>query len=341
MTPPRPADLLSLDMVVYDGFKALEAIGPMSVFDYANQHLRRRGLGGGYDVRVVAVRPGAIRSDQQMSLQAVKALSALSVPDTAIIVGARDIEDALAASPQIVDWVRGAATRMRRTAALCTGTFFLAAAGLLDGRAATTHWALAAQLQARHPRIRVDAERIFIEQDGLWTSAGVTAGIDLALAMVEQDFGRELALEVAGELVVYLKRPGGQSQFSVHLTSQQTVHHTIGELQAWLLANLDARVSVADMATRLAMSPRNFARTFRRETGTSPMAFLERARIEAARRALEDGDLPIKTIVQRTGFGSYGALRSAFLKRLGFTPSDYRAQRTPARPRRGATRLPD
>ena len=261
-----------------------------------------------------------------MSLCATKALNLLALPHTAIIVGARDIEDAIAASPQIVEWVKTASSRLTRTAALCSGAFFLAAAGLLNGKRATTHWALAALLQTRHPEVIVDADCIFVREDTLWTSAGVTAGIDLTLALVEEDFGRDLALEVARDLVVYLKRPGGQSQFSVHLSSQRTEHQGISGLQIWLLANLDKRISIADMAARVLMSPRNLARVFQRETGMPPMAFVEQARVEAARRALEDDALPIKTIAVQVGFRTYDPMRKAFLKWLSVTPRAYRAR---------------
>ncbi len=322
----QTSEIITVDIVVYDGFKALEAIGPMSVFNYANFHLQRLGLAGGYDVKIAAVRPGEVRSDTQMSLHAHKALNQLSLPHTAIIVGARDIESAIASSPEIVEWVKVSSARLTRTAALCAGTFFLAAAGLLEGRRATTHWALAPLLRERHPEVIVDADCIFVREDSLWTSAGVTAGIDLALALVEEDFGRNVALDVARDLVVYLKRPGGQSQFSVHLTSQQTRHQGTSELQDWLLANLDKPVTIADMAGRVAMSARNFTRVFQRETGMSPMAFVEQARVEAARRGLEDTALPIKTIAAQVGFRSYEPMRKAFLKWIGVTPRAYRSR---------------
>lgn len=319
-------EVISVDIVVYDGFKALEAIGPMSVFNYANYHLQRLGLGGGYDVKVAAVRTGDIRSDTHMSLYATKPLSLLAPPHTAIIVGAREIEKALGESSQIIEWIEAVSHRLTRTAALCSGAFFLAAAGLLNGRRATTHWALAPLLRARYPAVIVDADCIFVREESVWTSAGVTAGIDLALALVEEDFGRNLALEVARDLVVYLKRPGGQSQFSVHLSLQQSQHPVISDLQDWLLANLDKQICVADMAARMSMSPRNLARVFQREAGVPPMAFVEQARVEASRRALEDNKLPIKTIAMQYGFRTYDPMRKAFLKWLNVTPRAYRAR---------------
>jgi len=212
-----PEKTRTVDLIVYPGFKSLEAIGPMSVFEYANLHLERRGHRAGYDVRIASTRLGAVNSDTLMSLDATKVISPLALPDDVIIIGARHIQQALSDGQDIVDWIAQVWPRIGRLAALCSGAFFLAAAGALDGKRATTHWGVAARLRDDFPSVEVDADAIFLRADNLWTSAGVTAGIDLALAFVEEDFGRELALEVATEMVVYLKRPGGQSQFSSHL----------------------------------------------------------------------------------------------------------------------------
>ncbi|CCD41133.1 Transcriptional regulator, AraC family [Candidatus Paraburkholderia kirkii UZHbot1] len=315
---------LTIDIVIYDGFKALEAIGSLSVFTYANIHLERRGLPGRYDVRLASVRRGEIVSDTGVTLTAGKRIDTLALPHTAIIVGAWQIEQAVGAAPEIVQWVEAAASRMQRTAALCSGAFFLAAAGLLDGKRATTHWTVADALKEKYPAVRVDADCIFIREGHLWTSAGVTAGIDLALALVEEDFGLDVALNVARDLVVYLKRPGGQSQFSSHLASQATQNPGIREVQDWILANLQRELSPADMAERVAMSVRNFNRSFKRETGTTPSMFLTRARVEAARRMLEEGNLPAKTIAAESGFKTYEAMRKAFQQALGITPLTYR-----------------
>lgn len=315
---------LTVDIVIYDGFKALEAIGSLSVFTYANIHLERRGLPGRYDVKLASIRRGEVASDTGVSLTAEKRIDTLALPHTAIIVGAWQIEEAVGHAPEIVQWVEVAANRMERTAALCSGAFFLAAAGLLDGKRATTHWAVADALKARYPAIRVDADCIFIREGHLWTSAGVTAGIDLALALVEEDFGLDVALDVARDLVVYLKRPGGQSQFSSHLVSQATHNPGIRDVQDWVLANLQRELSPAEMAERLSMSVRSFNRSFKRETGTTPSTFVTRARIEAARRLLEEGDLPAKTIAANSGFKTYEAMRKAFQQALGITPLTYR-----------------
>jgi transcriptional regulator GlxA family with amidase domain len=316
--------LRTVDIIVYPGFKALEAIGPLKVFDYANNCLQQRKLNGGYTVTIASTRTGMIPSDTLMSLQATKAISLHDLPDLALIVGSPDIEQALLDSPEITAWVVQAAPRMQRLAALCTGSFFLAEGGALNGKRATTHWSFAERLRKHYPKVQVDADAIFIHEGNIWTSAGVTAGMDLALALVEEDFGREIALEVARDLVIYLKRPGGQSQFSVHLASQMTTHPTIRELQNWIMSHLADDLNIPKLAARLAMSERNFARVFHRETSESPADFIEGARFEAARRLLEENTSPLKVIAVQTGFGTEEKMRRVFQKRIGVTPKVYR-----------------
>ncbi|MDA8445795.1 GlxA family transcriptional regulator [Paracidovorax valerianellae] len=315
----------SVDIVVYPGFKALEAVGPMSVFDYANVHLARRGQPAGYAVSVAAQALGDVPSDTAMSLRATRQLGQGADPHIALIVGSRDIETALASSPGIVAWAAQTAPRVRHMVALCSGSFFLGAAGLLDGARAATHWSVADLLQRRFPAVQVDADAIYVRSGNLWTSAGVTAGMDLALALVEEDFGRTLALEVARDLVMYLKRPGGQSQFSMHLASQGTRHPGIREVQAWILSHLAEPLPLQELASRAAMSERNFRRVFLHESGQSPSDFIETARLEGARRLLEEENgLPLKTVAARVGFRSDEPLRRLFLRRLGVTPQAYR-----------------
>jgi transcriptional regulator GlxA family with amidase domain len=323
----------TVDIIVYPGFKALEAIGPMKVFDYANTHLKQRALPGGYDVCIASSAMGPVPSDTLMSLQATKAISRLALPDIAVIAGAHRIEEALESASEIVEWVEAVACKIGRLAALCTGCFFLAEGGALNGKRATTHWSAVERLRQRYPAVLVDADAIFIQEGNIWTSAGVTAGIDLALAIVEEDFGRDIALEVARDLVVYLKRPGGQSQFSVHLSSQMTSHPTIRELQNWIMAHLDEDLSIPQLAARAAMSNRNFTRVFHRETSVSPADFIEIARFEVARRLLEDNKAALKQIAAKTGFGTEERLRRVFQKKLGITPRAYRERfSTSARP---------
>lgn len=325
-----------IDLVVYPGFKSLEAIGPMSVFDYANVHLRARGQSDGYEVRITAARKGLVKSDTLMALEATQSLAGLREQGTGctvIVVGSRHIEQVLGASQELVQWLQAVAPSVARLIALCSGSFFLAEAGLLDGRRAATHWSVAGALAQRYPRVQVDADAIYVRDEvvddagtrQLWTSAGVTAGIDLALAVVEQDFGHALALEVARDLVMYLKRPGGQSQFSVPLAAQSTRHSGVQAVQQWVLAHLAEPVTLARMAEQAAMSERHFRRVFQQETGQSPSAFVEHARLEAAKQLLESrGHWPLKTVAAHVGLGSEQALRHLFVKKLGITPVAYR-----------------
>ena len=319
-----PASAITVDIVVYPGFKAVEAIGPMSVCEYANLHRQKHGMAPGYDVRVASFRTGPIRSDTLMSLDATKVINTLSLPHTAIVVGARHVQEALAESAAIIDWTAQAAPRIERLASLCSGAFFLAAAGVLDGKRATTHWGVAERLQRDFPAIDVDADAIFIRADNVWTSAGVTAGMDLALALMEQDFGRELALEVATEMVVYLKRPGGQSQFSAHLLSERTAKPNIRELQSWILDNLHERLSVAQLAQKVMMSERHFARVFQQEVGMSTLEFIETCRFERATQLLADLALPLKAVAARACFSDEAQMRRVFIKKLGIAPKAYR-----------------
>ena len=301
----------------------------MSVFEYANIYLQRQGEAVLYDVKIASTQTGMVRSDTQMCLEATKALNTLALPDDAIIVGSRHINAALVENPAIIDWVLSVAPKINRLAALCSGTFFLAKAGLLDGKHATTHWSVAAQLQQNFPAIQVDADAIFIRSENLWTSAGVTAGIDLALAFVEADCGHAVALEVASDMVVYLKRPGGQSQFSKHLLSQKTAQSNIRELQEWILINLHQRLSLAQLAKMAAMSLRNFSRLFQQEVGVSAMEFIEAARVEFACQLMANSaekNAPIKTIAARCGFTSDDHLRRVFQRRLSCSPTHYRAR---------------
>ena len=324
----RHAGAHRVDLVVYPGFKALEAIGPMSVFDYANVHLRERGRPDGYDVRIVAAERGMVRSDTLMSLEATHSLDDVErdrLGCTVVIVGSRHIERVLGESSGLVQWLERVGPKVQRLISLCSGSFFLAKAGLLDGRRAATHWSVAGALQQKFPRIDVDADAIYVRDGALWTSAGVTAGIDLALAVVEEDFGHALALEVARDLVMYLKRPGGQSQFSVSLAAQATQHGGVQAAQEWVLAHLDQPMPLALLASKAAMSERNFRRVFQQELGCSPSTFVENARLERAKQLLENqGNLPLKTVAAHVGLGSEQALRHLFVRRLGITPVVYR-----------------
>ena len=209
-------------------------------------------------------------------------------------------------------------------ASVCTGAFLLARAGLLEGRRATTHWSACAQLASRYPGVEVDPDPIFVRHGPVITSAGVTAGMDLALALVEEDLGRELALEVARWLVLFVKRPGGQAQFSAALAAQAAGREPLRELQDWIPGHLEADLSVPALARRACMSERNFARAFRHETGLTPAAYVELTRVERARMELESGELPVEVVARRAGFGTVETMRRAFRRRVGVSPADYR-----------------
>lgn len=328
---PEPPAQHRIHLVIYPGFKAMEAVGPISVFSYANRHLAALGDPRRYQIELIAPTAGAIASDTLISLHPQGTLPPRSALDTVLIAGSPDIEHAVRHETALVDWCRQRAGQARRFAALCSGSFFLAAAGLLDGRRATTHWSVAALLQRRFPKVQVDADAIFVQDGALWTSAGVTAAIDLSLAFVEQDFGRNLALAVARDMVIYLKRPGGQSQFSTLLDSQTHGPPEMRELQSWILAHLDKPLSIETLAERAGMSVRHFNRLFKHELGLPPAHYVAQARCERAATLLLDSDLPLKTIAFRCGFASDEQMRKVFVRHYGLTPRDYRARFASAR----------
>jgi transcriptional regulator GlxA family with amidase domain len=243
--------------------------------------------------------------------------------DTLIVAGGDAIEqDEI--NPDAVDWLKKTAARTRRVGSVCTGAMLLARAGLLDGRRATTHWDWCEVLVRRAPRAHVDPNPIFVRDENVYTSAGVTAGMDLALALVEEDHGSNLALQVARNLVLYLRRPGGQSQFSAALSLQLTDRKPLRDLEPWVLDNLNKPLTVPALAQRVAMSPRNFARVFTKEMKTTPAKFIERLRVEAARRRLEESQNSIEAIASECGFGNVNSMRNVFQRALRIPPGQYR-----------------
>jgi len=241
--------------------------------------------------------------------------------DTLLVGGDPSFQDI---DPAVVHWLRRRVTDVRRYGSVCTGVFLLAAAGLLDGKRVTTHWECAAQLKEEYPNLTLDADQIFIRDGALSTTAGVTAGMDLALALVEEDYGRDLALIVARYMVMFLKRPGGQSQFSAHLLAQMSGRTPIQQAQEHVLANLATPLSVETLALRARMSTRNFARVFRREVNMTPAAFVDTARLDAARRMLQDTELQLQRIAALCGFSNVEGMRRTFTRHLGVSPIDYR-----------------
>ncbi len=308
--------------------QSLDVIGPIEVFASSSHWLASERGASGYEIELLSsTGAGALRLSCGVRLLA----SALPEParlglDTLIVAGGAGTR-AAASDPALIAWLREAAPRARRLASVCSGAFLLAEAGLLDGRRATTHWSSCAELARRYPDVRVDPDPIFVRDGNVYTSAGVTSGMDLALALVEEDHGREAALAVARWLVLFLKRPGGQSQFSAQLSVQLASRQPLQELQAWIVENVHADLSVAALAARAGMSPRNFARVFTREIGVTPARFVETARVEAARRQLEeDGGQGVEAVAAACGFGSAETLRRAFARRLHVSPADYRSR---------------
>ncbi len=321
-------------VVAFPGAEVLDVTGPLEVFSQAAHIL---GAGGArtepaYRIEVLARRAGPIEMSSGIRLVAERAVGEVRGGlDTLLVAGGRGTAAALA-DELLLAWLRRMARRVRRLASVCSGTFLLAEAGVLDGRRATTHWEVCGELARRYPRVNVEEDPIFVRDGNVYTSAGVTAGMDLALAMVEEDHGRDLALRVARQLVLFLKRPGGQSQFSAQLKVQAADREPLRALQAWIADHLAEDLSIPALARRAAMSERNFARVFAREVGATPARFVERARIEAARRRLEESSDGLDEIAAQCGFGSAEILRRAFLRVLRVAPSAYRLRfRTAAR----------
>jgi transcriptional regulator GlxA family with amidase domain len=306
-------------VLAVDGAQSLDVLGPVEIFFYAERHVP-----GSYRVEVVS--PGA---DGTITLSNGLPLGAAPLPDppprhdTLLVAGGEGARVATA-DAGLLDWIARASGRARRTVSVCTGAYLLGAAGLLDGRRATTHWQFCAGLAELHPSVDVDPDPVFIRDGNVWTSAGVTAGMDLALALVEEDLGSDVALAVARQLVVFLKRPGGQSQFSGALAAQQASRPALRELQAWIAGHLDQDLSVAALAARANLAERSFARAFRREVGQTPAAYVERLRVERARVLLEDGAPSLEAVALATGFSSTEVLRRAFHRHVGVSPAAYR-----------------
>jgi transcriptional regulator GlxA family with amidase domain len=306
-------------IAAFPGVQSLDVVGPAEVFSSA----------GAYRVEVVAPDPAPFFMSNGIQVVPAAAMRDLRGPiDTLIIAGGEGTRRA-ATDERVIRWVRSAAKRSRRVTSVCTGAFVLAQAGLLDGRRATTHWQWCDALAQMFPAVEVERDAIFVADGSTYTSAGVTAGMDLALALVEEDLGPQAARDVAQQLVVFLRRPGGQSQFSSQLAALPAGYEPLRELQAWIPANIGADLSVPALAERVAMSPRNFARTFRRETGMTPAAYVESLRVEQARIGLESSDAPVDRIAAHCGFGTVETMRRAFHRRLGVGPAAYRSRFQP------------
>lgn len=320
-----PAAPRQIAILVYPGIQSLDLAGPQEVFVAAHGLLHATDPADpGYELRVVSRDGAPLRCSSGLRIVPDCDFSgALARLDTLIVAGGYGAHEA-SLDRATLDWIAGASKRARRTASVCTGAFLLAAAGLLDGRRATTHWGAAAELTRLYPHVHVDPEPIFLRDGPIWTSAGVTAGMDLALALVEEDISRDLALTIARHLVLFLRRPGNQSQFSATLAAQEPVREPLREARRHVLENVSGDLSVEALARLAHMSPRHFARSFRAETGVTPARYVESVRIEAARRALEDTPTAVASIAAACGFGTPETMRRTFLRSLGVAPAEYR-----------------
>jgi transcriptional regulator GlxA family with amidase domain len=312
-------------ILAYPGVQSLDVTGPLEVFFGAQQLIEETGRRErGYEVQILSRDGAPLRTSSGLTMTPHARLRDAQLPiDTLLLPGGAGRADAVADSA-LVEWIAESSAAARRTASVCTGAFLLARAGLLDGRRATTHWAAAAELARAHPAVNVDPEPIFVRDGQIWTSAGVTAGMDLALALVEDDLDRGAALTIARHLVLFLRRPGNQSQFSATLAAQQPEREPLREVLRFLLENVADDHTVEAMAARAHMSPRHFARAFRAETGLTPARYVERVRLEAARRRLEDTAEPVAAIAATCGFGTAETMRRAFLRGLDVGPAEYR-----------------
>jgi len=313
-------------VVIHEGCELLDATGPASVFGVVNRTLREQAATPGYRVIIAAQERGAVTTSAGVQLVADAAWRDITGPiDTTLVVGSPDEAlNCTLENRELIQWLQETGGRARRLVSVCTGAFFLAKAGLLNGRRVTTHWMDVDRMVREYPEVTVEPDAIYVRDGAIATSAGITAGIDLALALVEEDYGRKLALAIARRLVLYLKRPGGQSQFSSRLRSQMVTNGPLTPLLAWLEENVQQHITVEDLADRAAMSPRNFARVFLRETGMTPLKYLDQVRIERAKHLLEETSHPMETVARESGLSSAEQLRRTFQRCLGITPRAYR-----------------
>lgn len=304
---------------------SLEYFGPVQVFLEANFFLDRVGRSDiGYDVEVAAIEPGPVFQMAGLRMEVERPYHALSGVIDTLFFQALDEEEVAFNNKDFVRWVSDMSKKVRRISSVCVGTFLLAEAGVLDGRRATSHWIVCDELQRRYPKVTVDPDPIYVKDGNVYTSAGSTAGIDLAVAMVEEDYGTGLALRVAQGLVMYMKRPGNQAQFSAQLSSGFSESTAIEKVRMHIADNLDGDLSVEALADRAGMSPRNFARVFVSEVGVPPGRYVEESRLERARNILEQTDTPIAQVARRCGYRSPDGLRTAFDRHLSVSPREYR-----------------
>ncbi|WP_261720001.1 GlxA family transcriptional regulator [Streptomyces sp. FZ201] len=309
-------------LILFDGVQSLDVTGPLEVF--AGAELQAPGS---YGIRTASLDGAPVRTSSGLTLAPDTSLAAAPAPHTLLVPGGQGTRSP---APALTDWLRRHGPHTPRLVSVCTGAILLAEAGLLDGRRVTTHWAYCDKLARDHPSVCVDPDPIYVRDGPVATSAGVTAGIDLALALVEEDLGRETALTVARHLVVFLRRPGNQAQFSAQLAAQTARREPLRDIQQWITEHPAADLGVETLAARAGLSPRHFARAFRAETGTTPGRYVDRVRLEHARRLLEDTTSGIEEVARASGYGTPEAMRRAFLRTLGTAPTEYRRRFRPA-----------
>ena len=311
-------------IVLFDGVQSLDVTGPLEVFAGAGKHTP-----GSYRIRTASLDGAPVRTSSGLTLVPDEPLTEARDPHTLLVPGGEGTRRT-GRDARLTDWLREHGPRAERLVSVCTGALLLAEAGLLDGRRATTHWAYCAKLARDHPAVEVDPDPIYIRDGQVATSAGVTSGIDLALALVEEDLGRETALALARHLVVFLRRPGNQAQFSAQLAAQTARREPLREVQQWITEHPSGDLSVESLAERAALSPRHFARAFQAETGMTPGRYVDRVRLEHARRLLEDTADGVEEISRASGYGTPEAMRRAFVRTLGAAPAEYRRRFRPA-----------
>ncbi|GHD24064.1 GlxA family transcriptional regulator [Streptomyces galbus] len=309
-------------VVLFDGVQSLDVTGPLEVFAGAERHTP-----GTYRIRTASLDGAPVRTSSGLTLVPDGSLTGAPAPHTLLVPGGEGTREP---DPELTAWLRAHGPRARRLVSVCTGAILLAGAGLLDGRRVTTHWSYCAKLARDHPAVTVDPDPVYVRDGHVFTSAGVTAGIDLALALAEEDLGRDTALTVARHLVVFLRRPGNQAQFSAQLAAQTARRDPLREVQRWITEHPADDLSVEALAARARLSPRHFARAFREETGTTPGRYVDRVRLEHARRLLEDTADGVEEISRASGYGTPEAMRRAFVKALGTPPAEYRRRFRPA-----------
>jgi transcriptional regulator GlxA family with amidase domain len=314
---------LRIGFLAYDGFQTLDLVGPLDAFDSANSQRR-----GAYETVIVSLDGTPVVSEAGLRLMPDCALAAAGKLDTLLVPGGAGLRRPQVVAP-IAAALRATAPSLRRLVSICTGIYGVAASGLLDGRRATTHWQHAGDVARRFPAVRLEPDAIFVVDRPLYSSAGITAAVDLSLVLIEEDYGTALALSVARDLVVYLRRAGGQSQYSEPLRFQTHAVDGFAELSQWIVANLDQNLTIEALADRIGLSPRQFSRRFKAEFGTSPARQIEMLRLDAARDHLTGSDVAIDTIARNVGFGSGDVFRRAFDRQFGLTPGDYRRRFAP------------